>query len=102
MFSKTSPFGNSLPSRSLPTIQTNPDQSGVCDFPESGSVGIATSETGLIQTIPDPSAPNRTVGPLPLLLRTRKYFLPYQIQWLDDGSALRIMEKSRQVGLSYV
>lgn len=30
-----------------------------------------------------------------------KYFLPYQIAWINDGSALRIMEKSRQIGISY-
>ncbi len=29
-----------------------------------------------------------------------KYFLPYQDAWIDDPSRLKLMEKSRQVGLS--
>lgn len=29
-----------------------------------------------------------------------KYFLPYQSAWVDDGSRLKIIEKSRQVGVS--
>jgi phage FluMu gp28-like protein len=31
-----------------------------------------------------------------------KYFLPYQVRWLDDKSPLRICQKGRQVGISYV
>jgi phage FluMu gp28-like protein len=30
-----------------------------------------------------------------------KYFLPYQAKWIEDKSPLKIMEKSRQVGMSY-
>ncbi len=30
------------------------------------------------------------------------YFLPYQQAWLRDGSRLKICQKSRQIGLSYV
>src|SRR5262245_54458604 len=30
-----------------------------------------------------------------------KYFLPYQKAWCEDGSRLKICQKSRQVGLSY-
>jgi len=30
-----------------------------------------------------------------------KYFLPYQQAWVRDASPLKIMEKSRQVGISY-
>src|SRR5260370_25675004 len=30
-----------------------------------------------------------------------KYFLPYQARWIEDKSPLKIMEKSRQVGMSY-
>jgi phage FluMu gp28-like protein len=33
---------------------------------------------------------------------TSKYFLPYQVRWLDDKSPLRICQKGRQVGVSYV
>jgi phage FluMu gp28-like protein len=29
------------------------------------------------------------------------YFLPYQIAWIRDTSTLKIMQKSRQVGISY-
>ena len=29
------------------------------------------------------------------------YFMPYQAAWIQDKSALRIVEKSRQIGLSY-
>jgi len=31
----------------------------------------------------------------------QKYFLPYQIRWIQDPSPLRIIEKSRQVGITY-
>ena len=30
-----------------------------------------------------------------------KYFLPYQIAWINDTSPLKICEKGRQIGLSY-
>src|SRR5262245_58652617 len=33
--------------------------------------------------------------------REDTYFLPYQSAWIRDKSALRICEKSRQIGLSY-
>lgn len=33
---------------------------------------------------------------------TRKYFLPYQVAWLNDASDFKIFEKSRRVGGSYV
>ena len=33
---------------------------------------------------------------------SEKYFLPYQIRWLRDKSPLKIIEKSRQIGMSYV
>ena len=29
------------------------------------------------------------------------YFLPYQTRWIQDESTLKIMEKSRQIGVSY-
>jgi phage FluMu gp28-like protein len=31
----------------------------------------------------------------------KKHFLPYQVKWINDQSPLRIIEKSRQVGLTY-
>src|SRR5688572_5889998 len=31
-----------------------------------------------------------------------QHFLPYQSRWLQDQSRLKIMEKSRQVGITYV
>jgi phage FluMu gp28-like protein len=31
----------------------------------------------------------------------KKYFLPYQIRWIEDSSPLRIIQKSRQVGITY-
>jgi phage FluMu gp28-like protein len=30
-----------------------------------------------------------------------KYFLPYQLSWIHDDSPLRIIQKSRQVGITY-
>jgi len=30
-----------------------------------------------------------------------KYFLPYQRQWILDSSPLKLMQKSRQIGISY-
>jgi phage FluMu gp28-like protein len=32
---------------------------------------------------------------------TRRVFLPYQQAWIDDKSRLKLMEKSRQIGLSW-
>jgi len=31
-----------------------------------------------------------------------KYFLPYQIRWLQDNSQIKIWEKSRRIGATYV
>ena len=31
-----------------------------------------------------------------------KYFLPYQIRWLNDNSKIKIWEKSRRIGATYV
>src|SRR2546427_5281216 len=39
---------------------------------------------------------------LPLPQADSAYFLPYQLRWLDDDSPLKIVEKSRQIGLTYV
>jgi phage FluMu gp28-like protein len=30
------------------------------------------------------------------------YFLPYQLRWLEDQSPLKIIEKSRQIGMTFV
>ena len=30
-----------------------------------------------------------------------KFFMPYQKRWIEDESRLKIMEKSRQIGLSW-
>lgn len=32
----------------------------------------------------------------------KKYFLPYQIRWLQDGSRRKLWEKSRRIGATYV
>jgi len=32
--------------------------------------------------------------------RLERYFLPYQVRWLRDGSPKRFMQKSRQIGIS--
>src|SRR2546428_4276052 len=29
------------------------------------------------------------------------YFLPYQLRWIHDHSRLKILEKSRQIGMSF-
>ncbi|MBN2189329.1 MAG: terminase family protein [Chitinispirillaceae bacterium] len=33
---------------------------------------------------------------------TPKFFLPYQIRWLRDGALIKIWEKSRRIGATYV
>ena len=39
---------------------------------------------------------------LPILRRNRhSYFLPYQQAWIRDDSPLKIIEKSRQIGMTY-
>jgi phage FluMu gp28-like protein len=34
--------------------------------------------------------------------RKEAFFLPYQKRWLEDGSRLKIIEKSRQIGMTFV
>lgn len=34
--------------------------------------------------------------------RRQKYFLPYQVRWLQDESRFKLDEKSRRIGMSYV
>ncbi len=33
---------------------------------------------------------------------TSKYFLPYQVEWLNDDSRIKIWEKSRRIGATYI
>ncbi len=35
-------------------------------------------------------------------MNPHKYFLPYQIEWLNDNSRVKIWEKSRRIGATYV
>ncbi len=35
-------------------------------------------------------------------MNVSKYFLPYQIRWLKDSSPIKIWEKSRRIGATYV
>ena len=35
-------------------------------------------------------------------MKLNKYFLPYQMRWLDDKSPVKIWEKSRRIGATYV
>ncbi|HSA07584.1 MAG TPA: terminase family protein [Candidatus Gastranaerophilales bacterium] len=35
-------------------------------------------------------------------LKINKYFLPYQQRWLDDDTKIKIWEKSRRIGATYV
>ena len=39
---------------------------------------------------------------VPLPQSDSAYFLPYQLRRLDDDSPLKIIEKSRQIGMTYV
>jgi len=34
--------------------------------------------------------------------KKEKYFLPYQIDWLNDNSQIKVWEKSRRIGATYV
>ena len=45
---------------------------------------------------------NRSMNLFPEAQSASKYFLPYQRRWLDDDSPLKIIEKSRQIGMTYV
>src|SRR5437870_3808034 len=31
----------------------------------------------------------------------RQFFLPYQLEWIFDRSCLKLIEKSRQIGITY-
>ena len=31
----------------------------------------------------------------------RQFFLPYQLEWILDRSSLKLIEKSRQIGITY-
>src|SRR5215472_7249669 len=46
-------------------------------------------------------APATTIPQPARILGVETFFLPYQAAWIRDRSRLRIVEKSRQVGLSY-
>src|SRR5215472_11706764 len=46
-------------------------------------------------------APAMIKPPPGFSLGVETFFLPYQAAWIRDRSRLRIVEKSRQVGLSY-
>lgn len=35
-------------------------------------------------------------------MNNNKYFLPYQLRWLNDKSKIKISEKSRRIGMTYV
>jgi phage FluMu gp28-like protein len=37
----------------------------------------------------------------PAATTAAKFFLPYQARWIKDGSRLKLMEKSRQIGISW-
>src|SRR6266542_3655886 len=52
-----------------------------------------------MRTYPNLSEPIRT---LKYFWGHRKYFLRYQAEWLADDSPLKIIEKGRQTGITYV
>jgi len=35
-------------------------------------------------------------------MNPNKYFLPYQLRWLNDKSKIKIWEKSRRIGATYI
>src|SRR6266446_7593151 len=35
------------------------------------------------------------------MMLDRKYFLPFQLKWINDASPLKIIQKSRQIGITY-
>src|SRR5437867_9348750 len=69
-----------------PATHANPDQ-------------IGTGERGLEEKI---MIATRSMNLFPAPGGVSKYFLPYQRRWLDDDSPLKIIEKSRQIGMTYV
>src|SRR5256885_1428714 len=93
-----SPLPKWIPFRRLSTIRGNPTPSESKSDPDLGSPRNPECQSEVIQGNPNPSEVIRGDS----AAERRKYFLPYQIKWLDDESPLRIMEKSRQVGISYV
>src|SRR6266481_5348904 len=88
-----------LTSRRLPNLSTNLDRS---DVPQSSPVENPEPQSGPILTDLDLSRPILTVPDPQVHLDRRKYFFASQIAWLEDVSSLRIIEKSRQVGISFV
>src|SRR5258706_15481676 len=92
----------SVTAPSLPNLVGNPDLSGPTIAQDSGLVRIPEQLSGPIRTDPDPTGPIRTFPASKAFPDRRKYFIVSQIAWLDDISPLRIIEKSRQVGISSV
>src|SRR6266567_4759252 len=45
--------------------------------------------------------PSHWLSPQTTMINELKYFLPYQRKWILDLSPLKIMQKSRQIGISY-
>lgn len=37
-----------------------------------------------------------------MIIKKNKYFLPYQQRWLNDNSKIKIWEKSRRIGATYI
>src|SRR5580765_1613211 len=63
---------------------------------------IATEDGSPLQPGDETMIVTRSMNLFPELQGASKYFLPYQRRWLDDESPLKIIEKSRQIGMTYV
>ena len=44
---------------------------------------------------------SRPITTLKMFLASRKYFLPYQAEWIADQSRLKIIQKGRQTGITF-
>src|SRR6266850_6369594 len=87
----------------LPCLPAKPDLCGPTPTDDSGLVPNSELKYRPILTDTDLSRPILTdPAPVALPADLQKYFYPGQIKWLADKNPLRIIEKSRQVGMTYV
>lgn len=69
--------------------------------PDRTSTSGQIASTGTKQSRPVPARSGKCKASGDAGTASGKFFLPYQAKWIKDNSRLKLMEKSRQIGLSW-
>src|SRR5215469_11085631 len=75
-----------------PTMNTN--DPNVCPMSSEESAGVRTSRSEPSQTMNQAEFSRSNCF-------SAHHFLPCQLKWINDDSPLKIIQKSRQIGISY-